>query len=156
MNVAVADACLTLAAARLQDLARVATFLDAACAGLEADARGDLRLATEEVFLNIVSHGYRTGPGPVEIRVGRAPDRITVVIADQAPEFDPASVAAPDLDADCARRRIGGLGWHLVRQLMDEVGWTPGAGRGNAYRLVRRVGASETESRSYTERETRT
>src|SRR5690606_3511589 len=141
MNDMGADAGMTFPAARLQDLARLVAFLDAACCGVDADARADLRLATEEVFVNICRHGYGARPGPVEIRVGRAADRVTVSIADQAPAFDPASIAAPDLDADCADREIGGLGWHLVRRVMDEAGWAPGAQCGNTYRLVRRLRA---------------
>ncbi|MGY1519852.1 ATP-binding protein [Luteimonas sp. A482] len=151
-----ADAGMTVRAARLQDLTRLTAFLDAACAGVDADAYADLRLASEEVFVNIVRHGYRAGPGPVEIRVSRGPDRITVLIADQAPRFDPASIPAPGLDAGWADREVGGLGWHLVRRVMDEVGWAPGAERGNAYRLVRHVGKSETRFQTHIEQETRT
>lgn len=151
-----ADAGVTFRAARLQDVARLAAFLDAACAGVDADAYADLRLAAEEVFVNIVSHGYRTWPGPIEVRVGRTPDRITVVITDQAPRFDPASIAAPDLEADWADRDVGGLGWHLVRRVMDEVGWAPGTECGNAYRLVMHVGKNRTGFQADTERETRT
>src|SRR5690606_12052671 len=65
-------------AERLQDLARLAAFLDNACDGIDADARGDVRLATEEVFTNIYAHGYRGEPGPVDIRVSHSPGRITV------------------------------------------------------------------------------
>lgn len=151
-----ADARMTVRAARLQDLTRMVAFLDAACRGVDAEARADLRLAMEEVFVNICRHGYRAAPGPVEIRVDRAPDRVTVLIADQAPKFDPASIPAPDLDAGCADRELGGLGWHLVRQVMDDAGWAPGAERGNTYRLVRHLGAGATRFQTDTEQETRT
>lgn len=156
MSDADADAGMTFPVARLQDLPRLVAFLQAACCGVDADARADLRLATEEVFVNILRHGYRSGAGPVEIRVGRAPDRVTVSIVDQAPQFDPSSIAAPDLDAGCADREVGGLGWHLVRRVMDEAGWAPGAERGNAYRLVRYLGGCSTRFQTHTEQETRT
>jgi anti-sigma regulatory factor (Ser/Thr protein kinase) len=126
---------------RLQDLARLPAFLDAACAGIDADARGDVRLATEEVFTNIYAHGYRSRSGPVDIRVGRSPGRITVAIADQAPVFDPASAPSADIDSDFDDRSVGGLGWHMVGRVMDEVGWAPGVERGNVYLLVKYVAA---------------
>lgn len=129
---------------RLQDLARLAAFLDHACAGIDADARGDVRLAIEEVFTNIYVHGYRGQPGPVDIRVSHSPGRITVAITDQAPAFDPASAPTPDIDSDFGGRRVGGLGLHMVRQVMDEVGWAPAVERGNVYLLVKHVAARAT------------
>lgn len=126
---------------RLQDLARLPAFLDHACAGIDADARGDVRLAIEEVFTNIYAHGYRGQPGPVDIRVSHSPGRIAVAIADQAPAFDPASAPPPDIDSDLDARNAGGLGLHMVRRVMDEVGWAPGVERGNVYSLVKHVAA---------------
>lgn len=132
-------------AGRLQDLARLAVFLDNACAGIDADARGDVRLATEEVFTNIYAHGYRSRSGAVDVRVSHSPGRIVVMIADQAPAFDPASAPTPDIDSDFDGRSVGGLGWHMVRRVMDEVGWAPGVERGNVYTLVKRVAACATD-----------
>ena len=128
-------------AERLQDLARLAAFLDNACDGIDADARGDVRLATEEVFTNIYAHGYRGEPGPVDIRISHSPGRITVAITDEAPAFDPASAPTPDIESDFDGRNVGGLGWHMVRRVMDEIGWAPGVRRGNVYLLVRHVTA---------------
>lgn len=127
---------------RLQDLARLAAFLDHACAGIDADARGEVRLAIEEVFTNIYAHGYRGQHGPVDIRVGHSPGRITVAITDQAPAFDPASAPTPDIESDFGDRSVGGLGWHMVHRVMDEVGWAPGIERGNVYLLVKHVTAN--------------
>ncbi len=126
---------------RLQDLARLAAFLDNACAGIDADARGDVRLAIEEVFTNIYAHGYRGQSGPVDIRISHSSGRITVAIADAAPAFDPASAPTPDINSDFDGRSVGGLGWHMVRRVMDEVGWASGVGRGNVYLLIKHVAA---------------
>jgi serine/threonine-protein kinase RsbW len=128
-------------AGRLQDLARLPAFLDEACVGIEADVRGEMRLAIEEVFTNIYAHGYRGDSGAVEIRVGHSAGRIMVAITDQAPAFDPATAPAPDIGSDFGGRRVGGLGLHMVRQVMDEVGWAPGVERGNVYLLVKHVAA---------------
>lgn len=126
-------------AGRMQDLAHLAAFLDKACAGMDAEAKCDVRLATEEVFTNIYMHGYRGQGGRVDIRVSHSPGWVTVEIVDQAPAFDPASAPKPDIDSGFDDRSIGGLGWHMVRQVMDEIRWVPGEGRGNAYVLVKHV-----------------
>lgn len=128
-------------ATTMQDLPALATFLARACAqaGADADAASAVRLATEEVLSNILRHGYGNRPGPVAIRVDAAPERITVTLVDAAPAFDPGSVAAPELGTGWAERGIGGLGWHLVHQLMDETRREPGAQGGNVYTLVKRL-----------------
>ncbi|WP_187775744.1 ATP-binding protein [Luteimonas suaedae] len=128
---------------RMQDLGALATFLERACAGAGADqeATSAVRLATEEVFSNIFRHGYGDRPGPVTVRVDAAPGRITVILVDAAPAFDPAGVARPDLDADWVERRLGGMGWHLVREVMDEVRREPRAAGGNVFTLVKKFPA---------------
>ena len=136
----------------MQDLARLPAFLDQACVGIDADARGDLRLAAEEVFTNIYAHGYRGQSGPVYLRVSHSPGRITVSIADEAPAFDPASAPIPDIDSGFGDRRVGGLGWHMVHRVMDEVGWAPGRERGNVYSLVKHVAARATDFISQSEK----
>lgn len=130
-------------ATRMQDLAALAVFLGRACAqvGADADAASAVRLATEEVFSNIFRHGYGSEPGPVTIRVEAAPGRITVTLADAAPAFDPSGVPGPDLGTGWAEREAGGLGWHLVHQVMDEVKREPGAHGGNVFTLVKKLAA---------------
>jgi len=135
------DGSMEFRAGRLQDLTRLAAFIDHACAGIDADARGDVRLAIEEVFTNIYAHGYRGQPGPVDIRISHSPGRITVAITDEAPAFDPASAPMPDIESDCGDRSVGGLGWHMVRRVMDEIGWAPGVERGNVYLLGKHITA---------------
>lgn len=130
-------------AKRMAGLAGLAAFIDRACAraGVDAAAASELRLAAEEVFTNIMRHGYGGRPGPVTVRVRASPGRMVVTLADAAPEFDPGSVAAPDVGAALAQREPGGLGWHLVRQVMDEVKREPGPGGGNVFTLVKELPA---------------
>lgn len=124
----------------MSDLVALVAFIDEACAraGTGAEAASDLRLATEEVFTNIIRHGYRDRPGPVTVRVEVAPGQLTVTLSDVAPAFDPATVVETDVDADWAERRLGGLGWHLVHRVMDEVAHTPDGQGGNVFTLVKR------------------
>lgn len=128
-------------ATRMADLAGLTAFVERACAraGAGAEAAADLRLATEEVFTNIMHHGYGDRPGPVTVRVEATPARMVVTLVDAAPAFDPDSLSAPDIHADCAQREPGGLGWHLVRQVMDEVRREPGAQGGNVFTLVKNL-----------------
>lgn len=129
-------------AAAMADLPAVLAFVDAACDALSADgdARFAMRLAVEEVFTNILEHGYR-GNGPVEVAVDGGPRCVRVRLSDQAPKFDPADAPAPDLDSPLEERDPGGLGWHLVRQLVDELEYRPAPAGGNTYTLVKQLPA---------------
>jgi anti-sigma regulatory factor (Ser/Thr protein kinase) len=65
-------------------------------------------------------------------------------------------VPAPDLDSAWRERSVGGLGWHLVRRVIDEVGWAPAVPCGNAYRLVKHFAAHATDLPATRERSTPT
>jgi serine/threonine-protein kinase RsbW len=104
--------------------------LAALTAGLAAEAdlpqrrAYALRLALEELLVNIVEHGY--GPhrsdGKVIVECDVTADRIWVRLTDWAPEFDQTRFAEPvGLDRPLNRREPGGLGLYLVRRSVDEA-----------------------------------
>ena len=99
-------------------------------AGLEPAWLGSFELALEEIFLNIVMHGSRPGSAPrVEVSLSLGADAVTMRIEDDGPHFDPLLLPAPDVTAGLSDRRVGGLGVHLVRNLMDTVSYQRSEGR---------------------------
>lgn len=128
-----------LKASSLADLDRLVAFVERACerAGADVDSRFALRLAVEESFINIMQHGYGAGGGPVTVDLQREDNRITIVMRDQGPPFDPTTVPAPDLGADWQQRAVGGLGVHLMQKMMDRVRYERNAGRENVLTLVK-------------------
>jgi anti-sigma regulatory factor (Ser/Thr protein kinase) len=91
-------------------------------AGLTPEGLFPFELALEEVFVNAITHGAQAGQiRHFELAFSYANGRAALVLRDDAPAFDPLSLATPDLDADLEERSVGGLGIHLVRELMDEV-----------------------------------
>ena len=131
--------------AGLRDLAAVRRFVGDAGLAAGADARTAeaLVLAVDEVCANVLQHGYgahgEAGGGPLAVAVARESDRLVVRVTDDAPHFDPTAAASPPLDEAADRRPLGGLGWHLVRQVVDEIAWEPQPGRGNRVTLVKRL-----------------
>lgn len=124
------------------NLGTVLSFIEASCreAGLDDDACFAVRLAGEEVCCNVIDHAYQgVEPGPISLQLRREPARLVLVVEDRAPVFDPAAAPAPDLSADWESRRVGGLGWHLVHQMMDEVRHQALPGGGNRLELVKRL-----------------
>jgi two-component system, cell cycle response regulator DivK len=129
--------------ARVENLPAVMAFVVDVCRVREADEEtvNALKLAVEEVFMNIVRHGYPDVPGPVMLQISSEPDGWSVTVRDRGVPFDPATAPAPDLDSDWRERRLGGLGWHLVRELVDEVRHQPGDDGGNVVTLIKRLPA---------------
>lgn len=87
-------------------------------------------LALEEVFLNVAMHGGGAqGPATVWLELERADGRLSLSLSDDGPAFDPLSLPTPDLDAPLEERPVGGLGVHLVREMMDGVSYHHRDGR---------------------------
>ena len=81
-----------------------------------------VHLTLEELVLNVMDYGYDDDGQDIEIHLTSDADAITIEIVDSGRPFDPLSDAPqPDLDAPVEERRIGGLGVHLVKTLMDRM-----------------------------------
>jgi len=80
-------------------------------------------LALEELFLNVVMHG--TPPGTptrtVRVELSAGEGHVSMRLEDDGVPFDPLSLPEPDITLPAEEREIGGLGIHLIRNLMDEV-----------------------------------
>ena len=133
--------------ARRDRLADLMAFVQRACAraALDPDVAFDVRLATEEVVTNVIEHGYAGDetPGPITVRFRRDPRQVVVTVDDLAPPFDPATIRPADPTAPLEARRIGGLGWHFVTRVMDEVRHEHRHPRGNRLTLVKRLPSSD-------------
>ena len=102
-----------------------AAFADFAEAhSLPAEVRRSVSVALDELLANALSHG-QTGRDPcsVTVEVELDDERITVILTDDGTPFDPFEQDAPDTSLSVEDRPIGGLGLHLVGQLMDKVSY---------------------------------
>lgn len=94
-------------------------------AGFDSHALFQIELACDEACTNVIEHAYG-GEGEGEIRLayevkGRA---FQITINDDGSPFDPSEVPEPIVPADPSaieEIKVGGLGIHFMRKLMDEV-----------------------------------
>ena len=81
-----------------------------------------LNLALDELVTNVILYGYDDPAGQkITVQIQALPQMLTGSVEDSGREFDPLAMPEPDLNAPLASRELGGLGIHLVRNLMDEV-----------------------------------
>lgn len=77
-------------------------------------------LVLEELFTNVVKYGKGSAPLQLGIRADGA--GIEVTLGDpEASYFDPTRAPPVDTGAPIEQRRPGGLGLHLIRQLVDSL-----------------------------------
>jgi serine/threonine-protein kinase RsbW len=106
---------------------------------LPPDIVNEINLVLDEALNNIISYGYAAGVrGGISIRICRQPARLLVEIEDEARPFDPLTAPPPDLTSRLAERRVGGLGIHFIKQLMDEVSYVR-TDRGNLLKLTKNL-----------------
>ena len=79
-------------------------------------------LMFDDVLNNVISYAHHDdSEHDIEIRMELAGDRLIVTITDDGVPFNPLSVAAPRTDLALDDREVGGMGIHLVRNLVDNV-----------------------------------
>jgi serine/threonine-protein kinase RsbW len=105
-------------------------------AGLEEDDLHALGMAVREAAVNAVVHGNRyNAKKKVLLKVSRAPDRLTIVIADEGEGFEVNSIPDPLASENLLRQ--SGRGLLLIRAFVDEFELRPREPRGTEVRLVK-------------------
>jgi sigma-B regulation protein RsbU (phosphoserine phosphatase) len=86
--------------------------------------RRKMNVVFDELLNNIITYAYRDeDEHNIEIKVELSGDRLTVSITDDGIPFNPFGVEKPDTELSLEERKIGGLGVHLVRKVMDKVSY---------------------------------
>jgi serine/threonine-protein kinase RsbW len=97
--------------------------------GVAAEQQDFLRLALEELLLNICHHSGLGADAEIDVGLFCFDALLRLQIQDPGPEFDPFAQAAPDLDVPIEEREIGGLGIHFVRSTSSRCDWRREGGR---------------------------
>ena len=89
--------------------------------GLEPDLRNVVDLATEELFVNMVTYNTESKEN-ILIQMKPHEHGVEVSLTDYDVErFDPTSVRNIDVDAPLDERTPGGLGLYLVLKMVDSI-----------------------------------
>ena len=115
----------------------LADFVDSA--GLDAGAAQSAELALDELLSNIISYGYLDlEVHQITVEFGVIEGAMRIRLVDDGIPFNPLVAGAPDTTLPLEKRAIGGLGIHLVRNLVDDVSYQRRIGR-NVLTLVQHI-----------------
>lgn len=85
----------------------------------------NLKLALEEAVSNTILYAYPDEKNKeITVRFEATADWLNIVITDSGIPFDPTQKESPDLTLPVHEKPIGGLGIHLVREIMTDVKYT--------------------------------
>ncbi len=107
-----------------EEMARLTAFIDEFCAanGIARETAVDLHVALDEQVANVIMHAYRdAAEHDIIVRLWREEGKCIAEVEDDGVPFNPLEAPEPDINAPLDDRRIGGLGIHIIRNLMDEV-----------------------------------
>jgi anti-sigma regulatory factor (Ser/Thr protein kinase) len=117
-------------------------------AGFDGAQADQLALAVDEAATNVIEHAYRGARDrTVEVRFEDRGDELRVEVVDDGEAVDPRSVPEVDLRRYASERRTGGLGMHLMGQIMDRVTFRRAA-RCNVCCMVKRKPGAGDEAAS--------
>ncbi len=80
-----------------------------------------IRIAAEEIFINIASYAYPESEGTVQIEEAVEENSIDIMFADEGMPYNPLENEDPDIMLSVDERDIGGLGIFMVKQIADDV-----------------------------------
>ena len=110
----------------IEEIPLLAPFIDSVAedAGIDFATAMSLNLALEEAVVNVMQYAYPQGThGTVDIRAVADGGKLKLIISDSGTPFDPTKKEDVDVTQDIEARQIGGLGIHLIREIMDSISY---------------------------------
>ena len=89
--------------------------------GIPREALVALQVSVDEVVSNVIKYAWVDGAHQVHVRIGVLPDGVEVEVVDDGRAFNPFDAPPPPASKKGERPVAGGVGIHMVRQLMDGI-----------------------------------
>lgn len=107
-------------------------------AGFNEEGADQIELAVDEACTNVIKHAYKFDTKRMlDISVFIDKEKMEIIISDKGSGFDPSKLQIPDLEKYVHESKMGGLGIHLMKTLMDEVNYSFNPGKRNQVSLIK-------------------
>ena len=98
--------------------------------GLHQKCVLEINVGLEELFTNIVSYGYEDGlEHQIKFSLSRHDDALIVRVEDDGIPFNPLDEKKHEAPTDLDSIDIGGLGIHLIKNMVDDVDYKRSGGK---------------------------
>jgi serine/threonine-protein kinase RsbW len=92
--------------------------------GIPEETLFRVHLALDEVLVNVIRYGYEDEEDhEIQLVATWDDSRLKIEVQDDGKPFNPLEAPEPDIDESLEERKVGGLGIHLVRNMMDELSY---------------------------------
>jgi anti-sigma regulatory factor (Ser/Thr protein kinase) len=93
--------------------------------GVPEDSIFAINLALDEVLANVIHYAYPDSEvHEIHISLRYRSTELDITIVDNGNEFNPLKAPEPDLSLKLEDRPVGGLGVHLVKNVMSSMKYT--------------------------------
>ena len=107
-------------------------------AGFIEEGADQISLAVDEACTNVIKHAHQyNSRRMIDLAVVYDNSQFEIVITDKGGGFDPKKLREPDLSEYIHEAKMGGLGIHLMKTLMDEVNYSFNPGVKNQVTMVK-------------------
>ncbi len=106
------------------NLVKIRKFVSdiAVTAGFIEEDVSKIELAVDEACSNVVRHAYKGRDNfKIDIEVVYDTKKLSVTVTDKGKGFDPKEFEVPEMKDYLQKFHVGGLGIHLMKELMDQV-----------------------------------
>jgi len=108
---------------KIDELEKVSFFLEEFCEANEIPMKiaNSFQIVLDELISNTIFYGFKkSAKGKIEIYFSYENNNLTALLIDNGKKYDPHNAPAPDiLNNDVENKKIGGLGIHIVKKMMD-------------------------------------
>jgi len=82
----------------------------------------EINLVLDELFTNIISYGFDdAGKHVIKVTITPGNEELCLCIEDDGIPFNPIEFETPDVTCSVEECKIGGLGIHIIKKLIDDI-----------------------------------
>ena len=113
--------------AKLDNIPAALDFIKGFCEEhkVNQEFNNNLLVVADEIYSNIVKHGYKNEGGPIFTRVlfNKDKNEFVLTVIDKAPAFNQLEVNNAPLEGDSKDNKVGGLGILIVKKIMSQYAY---------------------------------